>query len=441
MFGMRDHAHRGWRLTAAAVVVLMLLVSVIAVSCGGDEATETTAAPSETTAAPSETTAGETDTTAGDTDTTGAAAEGEPFKLGVAAPYTGINSAAWSGTYIGLQLEVERVNAAGGVNGRPIEMVELDTKSDPVTAANIATQLCTNEEIDACFMTYPPEEIAAIAPIVEKYGMPSVTAASPLKMQAELSQGEWLFYVMAPGEVWAQALLNEIKAEGWTNVIGIADGILLDIEILDELKPLAAAEGVEVTILPDQISLADTDVTPYANKIYAEWNSNPADAVLIMGAMIQFPQLYKGLRGLGLEVPIVGGPVCAHVASFAMGPEAVEGALILGNAATNAPALPDDYPNKAMMVEYNEALLEQFDAPLDMWGGQAIDAVNVIVEGLKVGGEDHEATRDAMEALKDFPSAQGAMLSYMPGNHTGISGGCVTWEMTNGEFKFVRALD
>ncbi|MCL5735486.1 MAG: ABC transporter substrate-binding protein [Actinobacteria bacterium] len=408
-------------------------------ACGGG--TTTTTAGATTTAGPTTTAAGGATTTTAAGATTTVAAGGTPFKLGVTAPYTGINSAAWSGTYIGLKLELEHQNAAGGINGRTIELVELDTKSDPVTAANNATQLSTNEEIDACFMTYPPEEIAAIFPVVEKYGMPSVTAASPLNMQANLYKGKWLFYVMAHGAVWAQATLNEIKAQGWKSVIGIADGILLDIEILDELKPIASAAGVTANILPDQVSLAETDLTPYCNKIYAEWKKNPSDAVLYMGAMIQFPQMYTGLRGLGLTAPIVGGPVTAHVATFAMGPEAVEGALVVGNAATNAPGLPDGYPNKAQMVEYHNELMAKNKAPLDMWGAQAIDALRVIWEGLKVGGDDRAKTRDAMEALKNFPSMQGSTLSYAPGDHNGVKSGDVTWELKGGQFAFVRALD
>jgi hypothetical protein len=46
-----------------------------------------------------------------------------------------------------------------------------------------------------------------------------------------------------------------------------------------------------------------------------------------------------------------------------------------------------------------------------------------------------------MEALKNFPSMQGATLNYEPGNHTGISSGCVTWECKGGQFTFVRKLD
>ena len=46
-----------------------------------------------------------------------------------------------------------------------------------------------------------------------------------------------------------------------------------------------------------------------------------------------------------------------------------------------------------------------------------------------------------MEALKNFPSMQGAMINYAPGDHTGIHGGWVTWAIKSGAFTFVRALD
>ena len=436
----RDRTLSRHRSTAVAIAVLLLVVALTAIACGGEKATTTTAAPTQTTAAPTQTTAAPTETTAAPTETT-AAPSTEPIKVGVLAPYTGVNAGAWPGTYNALKVEIEKQNSQGGINGRQIEMVELDTKSDPTTAANQATKLCTQEDIAACFMTYPPEECLAVAPVVEKYGMPSVTWTSVLLSHPEVSAGKWLFFVMDSGAGTAKSMMVEIKARGWKSILAITDQILYNQEILELLKEQGAPEGVNVNIMSDQVSLAETDLTPYCNKIYAEWKKNPTDAVFLMDAMTQFPQLYKGLRGLGVTVPIVGGPVCAHVASFAMGPEAVEGAIIIGNAATNVPALPDDYRNKAMMVEYDNLVKSKYNAPLDMWGAQAVDSCHVIWEGLKAGGDDKAKTQAAMEALKDFPSCQGATINYAPGNHTGITGGWVTWEMKGGQFAFVRALD
>jgi branched-chain amino acid transport system substrate-binding protein len=421
---------------AGTTVVIGGGLGALIAACGGGTTT-TTAATTATTAGGTATTA----TTAASTATT-VAAGGKPFKVGVNAPYTGVNAGAWPGTYNALKVEFDKVNSSGGINGRTVEMVELDTKSDPTQAATNATKLCTDDSIAACFMTYPPEEILAIAPVVEKYGMPSVTWASVLDSQPELSAGKWLFFVMDSGSGTAKSSLVEIKAEGWKTILAITDGIIYNQEILAAQEKLAPDNGYTITIMPDQVSLADTDMTPYCNKIYAAWKSNPTDVVFLEDAMTQFPQLYKGLRGLGLTAAIVGGPVCAHIASFALGPEAVEGALIIGNAATNVPALPDDYRNKAAMLEYDTLIKSKMNgAPLDMWGAQAIDSCHVVWEGLKAGADDRGKVRDAMEALKDFPSMQGAMINYAPGDHTGIHGGWVAWKMTNGQFAFVRALD
>ena len=252
-------------LAGATVVVGGGLAGLIA-ACGGGTTT--------TTAATTATTAGSTATTAGSTATT-VATSGTPFKVGINAPYTGVNAGAWPGTYNALKVEFDKVNSSGGINGRPVQMVELDTKSDPTQAATNATKLCTQGDIAACFMTYPPEEILAIAPVVEKYGMPSVTWASVLDSHPELSSGKWLFFVMDSGSGTAKSSLVQIKAESWKTILAITDGIIYNQEILAAQQKLAPDNGYAITIMPDQVSLADTDMTPYCNKIYAAWKSSP----------------------------------------------------------------------------------------------------------------------------------------------------------------------
>ena len=403
-------------LAGATVVAGGGLAGLIA-ACGGGTTT-TTAATTATTAGGTTTTAGGTATTTATTAATTAttvATSGAPFKVGINAPYTGVNAGAWPGTYNALKVEFDKVNASGGVNGRTVQMVELDTKSDPTQAATNATKLCTQTDIAACFMTYPPEEILAIAPVVEKYGMPSVTWASVLDSQPALSSGKWLFFVMDSGSGTAKSSLVEIKAEGWKSILSITDGIIYNQEILAAQQKLAAANGYTITVMSDQVSLADTDLTPYCNKIYAAWKSKPTDVVFLEDAMTQFPQLYKGLRGLGLTAPIVGGPVCAHVADFAMGPEAVEGALIIGNAATNVPALPDDYRNKAAMLEYDTLIKAKMKgAPLDMWGAQAIDSCHVVWEGLKARRQRPRQSSGRHGSLEELPVHAGCHDQLCP---------------------------
>jgi branched-chain amino acid transport system substrate-binding protein len=128
-----------WR----ALLALVLAFGLVAAACGDSDDDEggadTTTAPettagAETTAAPDTTAAGETtaapETTAGGTTAGGGAATGEPIKIGILSSLTG-NFAPW-GLQVrdGMRLAIEEINAAGGVDGRPLELVEGDDQSD-----------------------------------------------------------------------------------------------------------------------------------------------------------------------------------------------------------------------------------------------------------------------------------------------------------------------
>ena len=66
-----------------------------------------------------------------------------------------------------------------------------------------------------------------------------------------------------------------------------------------------------------------------------------------MSAVTQTSVLMKGLKDLGVTVPIQDGPVAGHPAIFAQGPEAVEGLYVIGAGVLNPSQLPDGYPSKA----------------------------------------------------------------------------------------------
>jgi branched-chain amino acid transport system substrate-binding protein len=65
----------------------------------------------------------------------------EPILIGGALALTGINAYVDEPALRGIQLAVDEINAQGGILGRPVEFVNLDSKSDPVTSSNVGAQL------------------------------------------------------------------------------------------------------------------------------------------------------------------------------------------------------------------------------------------------------------------------------------------------------------
>ena len=70
-----------------------------------------------------------------------AIAAAEPIRIGFLPALTGPSSSTGVAINRGTALAVEEINAAGGINGRQIELIVRDTQSDPTKAVNAATEL------------------------------------------------------------------------------------------------------------------------------------------------------------------------------------------------------------------------------------------------------------------------------------------------------------
>jgi branched-chain amino acid transport system substrate-binding protein len=427
------------RLTRLGLLAVLMVMLLLAVACGDDATTETTAGGTETTAGGTETTAGGTETTAGGTETTTAGpATGEPLKIGLIASLSGTAAAPMASMQAALDLEVETINAAGGVNGRPIEIISVDDKSDPTTAVAVATKLITQDEVIAILGPLSTPPCLAVAPLCEKYEVPMLRWDTPT-IEYPNAMGKWDFICSVGPDDVADALMTQIKAEGWKNILAAADILPPNYQSLELLKDMVAEAGATITVLPDTWPLDATDLTPFINKIWAAYQDVKPDVVFAMSSIVQAPQIVKGLKDMGVTVPIQSGPVSAHPAILSMGPEIMEDFLFIGAGITNPSQLPDDYPNKALMLDLATRYTAKYDEVPTLFAGAAYDSFHILLEGLKVGGDDKAKVRDAIEAITNFPVSQG-VVNYSATDHR-LHGGYNEWTVKSGVFTFVRILN
>src|SRR5436190_12452032 len=103
-----------------------------------------------------------------------AIAVNEPIRVGYLPALTGPSSSTGIGINRGLQLAVQEINAAGGVNGRKLELITRDTQSDPTKAVNGAAEVTRGEKVHIVFGPINSGEALAVTPMLARGGVPQL---------------------------------------------------------------------------------------------------------------------------------------------------------------------------------------------------------------------------------------------------------------------------
>lgn len=100
-----------------------------------------------------------------------------PIKIGAILSQTGPLSGISIAELKGVELAVEEINAAGGINGRKIELVNRDSASEPTKAVNTAKELAFSEKVVAVIGPGTTAEGLAATPVLAAAGIPTLVLA------------------------------------------------------------------------------------------------------------------------------------------------------------------------------------------------------------------------------------------------------------------------
>src|SRR2546425_1014392 len=136
-----------------------------------------------------------------------------PVRIGVIEPLSG--PVAASGNYIRMGAETARdwINARGGVNGRRVELVIEDNKSDPKEAASAAEKLIVRDKVPAIMGAWGSSMTLAAMPKLEEYGVPMVVETSSAASVTKRGN-PWVFRISPPSEMEALGLEQYVEKLG-----------------------------------------------------------------------------------------------------------------------------------------------------------------------------------------------------------------------------------
>ena len=141
---------------------------------------------------------------------------------------------------------------------------------------------------------------------------------------------------------------------------------------------------------------------------------------------------------LKMGIPLIMSHGVANKKYISLAGEAANGVIFPAGKLPVANELPDDDPQKAVLVKYAADYKAKFDTDPNTFGGHAWDAIQVIVKAMKKVGNDKAKIRDEIENTKNFVGT-GGIFNFSATDHNGLTKqGVVMIKIVDGEWTLLK---
>jgi branched-chain amino acid transport system substrate-binding protein len=350
-----------------------------------------------------------------------AAGATDPYVLGVNLDLTG----PWSDTNTRLkkamQMEVERINEQGGVNGHPLRLRVKDNGFDVSQASVNMLNFARDPEVLAVIGPFEDTFQATTRAIAERQEITNlIVCPSTPKMRA-LEQ-KWSFNVAHNDLIVARKLVELCQARGYKRVLAMTGNWTLARSLAENLKRLGAKQGIEVHISKQTHKPSDIDMTPQVIKIKPVLDTKNIQAIFASTGGPTAPILCKNLRNQGIDLPILGTHAFGFGYILELGGQAVEGVEFPSGKTVTPYQLDDGDPVRPVITAFHERMLERWDVGADQISGHGYDMVWMLHDALEriTGRATRQKLRDALERTSGFKGCTG-VYDYGPEDHDGLS--------------------
>lgn len=318
----------------------------------------------------------------------------DSIKIGMVVPLTG--AIAESGKYgiQGAKLAIEEMNKAGGVLGRPLELVTEDDQSANPTTILAFNKLVGDKSIIAVLGPTRSTQIQSIAPAVLKAGVPvMIGGTDPQLTRASIP---W-FFRFRPNDSYTVRVMSDFG----TNVLGKkkwavvhatdAFGTSASTLFIDALKK----QGITPVMVEGQPNNSP-DYTAVALKV----KQSGAD---VMATFITYEQdlaiFAKQLRQLGVNIVWVGSPSITTTTARNLAGPALYGTYAVAD--FHVGANPE-------AKTFGEKYQATYKSPADFFGSWPYDAIHILAKAITAAhGTEPQKLREALLAVKDYHGVEG----------------------------------
>ena len=323
------------------------------------------------------------------------ASAADPIKIGVSGPFTGGSSSMGVSMRDGVRLATEEINKAGGVLGRPLQLVERDDEAKNERGVQIAEELINKEKVVATVGYINTGVALASQRFYQDAKIPvmnNVATGSVITKQFPDQPDNYIFRNSANDSIQAPMIVDEAVRRGFKKVAIMADSTNYGQLGREDLEKALASKGIK-PVAVEKFNIKDVDMTPQLLKA----KEAGADAILTYGIGPELAQLANGMTKLGWKVPMVGSWTLSMANYIDNAGPGGEGARM--------PQTFIQEPNTPKRKAFIDAYLKEFkpknnriDSPVS--AAQGYDSVYLLAAAIKqAGSTDGPKVKTALENL------------------------------------------
>lgn len=351
----------------------------------------------------------------------GAGAAEKPIKLGAFFDLSGPAAFIGTPTKLVAEMVVDKINKAGGINGRPLELVIGDTEGDPAKAVNIAKKFIYKDKVAAIIGPTRTGTGMAVKKIIHTGKIPAfmTVGGDPVIMGgAKLGPFDWVFKSPQRSSVAVKRLYMYLKEKGLTRIALLTASDSFGKDGAAWLTKMAPDSGLSL-VAQESFGPKDTDMTAQLTKLknakpqaIVVWTIGPAGAIVS-----------KNKVQLGIDLPLFQCHGLPDPKYIELAGKAAEGDAMPSTKLMVPDALPDDDVQKPVIAEFVRLYSGQYgydkQFPINTHSGYAWDAIMIVAEAMKKVGTEPEKLRQAIEQTQNYVGVSG-VFNLTAEDHNGL---------------------
>lgn len=343
----------------------------------------------------------------------------ESFKIGAVFSVTGRASFLGDPEKKTAEMIAEQINAAGGINGKKLELIVYDDEGDATKANLLVKKLITQDKVSVIIGPSLSGLSIAVLPLADKYKIPLVSAAASYKIVHNAKTGKpypWVFKTPQTDSMAVEAIYSHLNSKGISSIAIVSVTSGFGASGRSELIRLAPSYGIKI-IADEKYGPKDTDMTVQLTKIkglapqaIVNWSIGPTQVTIL-----------RNRRDLGMTgTKFYQSHGFGSRKNIKLSAGAAEGVLVPLGAVNIAQLLSADHPQKAVTMKYMNDYKAKYNETLSSFGGHAWDAMYLVTGVMRAVGDDKAKIRDALENTTGFIGQHG-IFNFSPDDHNGLT--------------------